>query len=367
MTDEVFMARALRLAERGLYTTHPNPRVGCVLVVGDEIVGEGYHRRAGEEHAEAMALRIAGPRARGATAYVTLEPCSFEGRTPACAAALVRAGVTRVVAAMADPHPKNQGAGFAALQKAGIAVTTDLMALSARTLNPGHISKFEQGRPFVRIKLAMTLDGKTALANGVSQWITGPGARSDVQKLRARSSAIVTGVQTVIDDDPALTVRASQLQHEHADLAAALPRPIFVLDSRGRIPPNARVLANPDTVVVTTGPAEVVPGVAVCRLAAESGGRVDLVSLMAELARRDCNEVLFECGATLAGALVREQLIDEVVIYVAPRFMGHQARSLLNLPEIGKMSGLHELEVSDVRMVGSDIRITANPVSSDQA
>lgn len=362
------MARALRLAEKGLYTTHPNPRVGCVLVSGDEIVGEGYHRKAGEEHAEAMALRTAGARSRGATAYVTLEPCSFEGRTPSCAEALVKAGVGRVVAAMADPHGRNAGAGFEFLSKAGIKVETGLMAAPARALNPGHISKFEQGRPYVRIKLAMTLDGKTALANGASQWITGPAARKDVQRLRARSSAIVTGVQTIIDDDPLLNVRAVELDHEHGDLAASVRRPVYVLDSEGRIPTNARILGNPDTLLVTTSRASVPKYVRHCRcLAPGADGRVDLAALVAELARDDCNEVLFECGPTLAGAMVREGLFDEIVFYVAPRLMGDQARSLLKLPEIANMSGLHELLVSDVRMIGDDIRITAKPVPSNQA
>ncbi len=360
------MARALRLAEKGLYTTHPNPRVGCVLVSGDEIVGEGYHRKAGEEHAEAMALRTAGARSRGATAYVTLEPCSFEGRTPSCAEALVKAGVRRVIAAMADPHTRNAGAGFECLSKAGIRVETGLMAAPARALNPGHISKFERGRPYVRIKLAMTLDGKTALANGTSQWITGPAARKDVQRLRARSSAIVTGVQTIIDDDPLLNVRAAELDHEHGDLAASVRRPIYVLDSKGRIPSNARILANPDTLLVTTYRANVPQHVRNCRLAAGADGRVDLAVLVAELAQHDCNEVLFECGPTLAGAMVRDGLFDEIVFYVAPRLMGDGARSLLKLPEIANMSGLNELLVSDVRMIGDDIRITAKPVPSNQ-
>ncbi len=361
MSDEEYLARALRLAERGLYTTHPNPRVGCLLVRAGRVVGEGYHLRAGEGHAEARALADAGDEARGATAYVTLEPCSFHGRTPSCAHALVEAGIARVVAAMTDPDPRNAGAGFRILRDAGVEVVTPLMLASARQLNPGHVMRHETGRPFVRLKLAMSLDGRTALASGESRWITGVDARRDVQRYRARSSAIVTGVQTIIDDDPLMTVRGADLQHESGDLASAVPRTLYVLDSQCRIPAGARVLSNANTVVVCTEPVSgALPHIVVGK---DPEGRVCLQQLLRTLAERDCAEVLFECGATLAGALVREQLFDELIIYTAPTLMGDGARSLLNVPEIVKMTDLPRLNIADVRMVGRDIRVIATPES----
>jgi diaminohydroxyphosphoribosylaminopyrimidine deaminase / 5-amino-6-(5-phosphoribosylamino)uracil reductase len=365
MSDSEYLARALRLAEKGLYTTHPNPRVGCVLAKSGVIVGEGYHQQTGGEHAEAMALRVAGAAAEGATAYVTLEPCSFQGRTPSCAKALINAGIKRVVAAMADPHTRNAGAGFRILRDAGIEVDTPLMEQSARQLNPGYVRKFEAGLPYVRLKLAMTLDGKTALANGKSQWITGSEARADVQKLRARSSAIVTGVQTIIDDDPRMSVRADELQDETAVLAAKVTRPIYVLDSHCRIPQNAAILANPHAVVVCCNATSRKLPVTIEQVDAASDGRVDLARFLQFLAQKDCNEVLFECGATLAGALIRDGLADELVIYVAPSLMGNDARSLLNLPEIDKMQDLFQLTIREARMVGQDIRLTAMPESRD--
>ena len=363
MNDQTYLARALRLAEKGIYTTHPNPRVGCVLVRGGRIVGEGYHLKAGDEHAEAMALRNAGVSARGATAYVTLEPCSFQGRTPSCARALVEAGVERVVAAMEDPDPENSGAGFRILNDAGIEVVTPMLVSSAKRLNPGHIKRHESGIPFVRLKLAMTLDGKTALANGESRWITGVDARRDVQRLRAQSSAIVTGVQTIVDDDPRMNVRATELDHEHAQLAAVVQRKLYVLDSHCRIPTGSVVLSDPNTVIVCTRPPENKYPAPVEIIDPGEDGRVDLRAFLGFLGASDCNEVLFECGATLAGALVQQGLCDEIVIYVAPYFMGNDARSLLNLPEIGKMVNLHHLEIADIRMVGRDFRLTVRPDS----
>jgi diaminohydroxyphosphoribosylaminopyrimidine deaminase/5-amino-6-(5-phosphoribosylamino)uracil reductase len=357
---EFFMAAALREAERGLYTAQPNPRVGCVLVKQGQIIARGFHQQTGQAHAEANALLTAGVEAQGSTAYVTLEPCSFVGRTPSCADALVQAGVTQVVYAMTDPHVGNRGKGLAKLQAAGIEVTGPVLEASARALNPGHIKRYETGMPFVRLKLAMSMDGKTALANGASQWITGAAARHDVQLLRARSSAIVTGVQTVIDDDPALTVRAEGLQVELADLAASIARPIVVLDSNRRMPTAAKLLHNPQTLIACGADlcgAEP-PAANVLGVKRSADGRLDLTDLLAQLAARDCNEVLFECGATLAGSLVRSGLLDEIVLYMAPRFMGKDARSLLNIPTIDTMHDLVELAITDVRTVGKDLRLT---------
>jgi diaminohydroxyphosphoribosylaminopyrimidine deaminase / 5-amino-6-(5-phosphoribosylamino)uracil reductase len=357
---EFFMAAALREAERGLYTAQPNPRVGCVLVKHGQIIGRGFHQQTGQAHAEANALLAAGPAAAGSTAYVTLEPCSFVGRTPSCADALVQAGVKGVVYAMTDPHVGNRGKGLAKLVAAGVEVTGPVLEASARALNPGHIKRYETGMPFVRLKLAMSMDGKTALANGASQWITGAAARHDVQLLRARSSAVVTGVQTVIDDDPALTVRAAGLQIELAELAAGIARPIVVLDSNQRMPATARLMNHPQTLIacgedLCRGGPQAANVLGVKRAA---DGRLDLTDLLAQLAARDCNEVLFECGATLAGSLVCSRLVDEIVLYVAPRFMGKDARSLLNLPTIDTMGDLVELMITDVRSVGKDLRLT---------
>jgi diaminohydroxyphosphoribosylaminopyrimidine deaminase/5-amino-6-(5-phosphoribosylamino)uracil reductase len=376
MNDEYFMAQALREAENGLYTSQPNPRVGCVLVQDGSAIASGYHLTDGKGHAEANALAKLAAVKAPLTAYVTLEPCSFQGRTPSCAHALVAAGVTRVVYAMTDPHPANRGKGLDVLRAAGVKVDGPLMESSARALNPGHIKKYDHGIPYVRLKLAMTMDGKTALSNGESQWITGAEARRDVQKLRARSSAIVTGVQTIIDDDPQLTVRASGLDVEFAELSAQVRRKIVVLDSRLRIPSGASVLENPDTVIVCVksalSPAQSAAGQEASHLGAQlwstdekgstdenAHGRVDLHSLLQQLAKAGCNEVLFECGATLAGSLISAGLVDELVIYTAPKLMGNEAKSLLNFASPDNMRDLVELEIKDVRQLGRDLKIIA--------
>ena len=361
--DAHFMARAIRLAEKGLYTTDPNPRVGCILVKNDRVVGEGFHLTSGEGHAEAIAIADAGGEVQGATAYVTMEPCSFHGRTPSCAKALVTAGVKRVVAAMMDPHDRNAGKGYRILQDAGVELTSTLLESSARKLNPGHVKRYEAGLPYVRLKLAMSLDGKTALANGASQWITGSEARRDVQKLRARSSAIVTGVQTIIDDDPSLTVRAKELDGENIELAVSRKRPVYVLDSKLRVPANAKIVDSPDNVLVSIAGAAAGKSFN-CRLLELEGddtGRVPLSRFLKQLASEDCNEVLFECGPTLAGSLVEQGHCDEVVIYMAPKIMGSGARSLLKVPEIDTMSDLFNVNITDFRFIGDDIRITAVP------
>ena len=359
-TDLSYMARAMRIAEKGRYSTHPNPPVGCVLVRHGEIVGEGYHVQAGYGHAEANALTASGDRSHGATAYVTLEPCSFHGRTPSCAKSLVESGVSRVVIATLDPDPRNAGNGVRILEEAGIEVTVPLLEGSARSLIPGHVKRTEVGMPYVRLKLAMSLDGKTALANGQSKWITSKEARADVQKLRAKSSALVTGVQTVINDNPMMTVRADEIDVEHKEIAAAVIRPVYVLDSGLRIPNQAQLLQRDETVVVCLNKTDSTGFRGQVLKLPENQNRVDLKALLAELAVREHSEVLFECGATLAGALVQARLVDELVIYVAPSLMGGSARSLLNLPEIDRMSGLVSLVIDDVTKIGDDFRINAS-------
>ncbi len=352
--DYRYMARALQLAERGLYTTDPNPRVGCVLVNKGEIVGEGWHQRTGEPHAEIYALRAAGDRTRGATAYITLEPCCHHGRTPPCSEALIEAGVARVFAAMQDPNPRVAGQGLAQLQKAGIETSSGMLQAQAEALNPGFIKRMKTGRPFVRGKLAMSLDGRTAMASGESQWITGEDARRDVHRLRARSSAIVTGIGTVLADDPALTARVEE------DVEQPLR---VVLDSRLQMPADAMMLSQPGhTLVLTLN--DDAPKTAALRKAgaevtalAEHQGRLDLSAVLDELARREINEVLVEAGATLCGSFLQAGLFDELVVYMAPLFMGSEARGLLNLPGLEKMSQSVKLEIADVRPVGKDWRV----------
>ena len=358
LEDQGFMAKALRLGENGRYSAHPNPCVGCVLVRRGKVVGEGFHMLAGQGHAEANALASAGIDARGSIAYVTLEPCSFHGRTPSCAHALVDAGVTKVVVAMLDPDERNAGKGIQILREAGLDVVVPFMQDAAQELVRGHVSRHTKHRPFVRLKLAMTLDGKTALSNGESRWITSPESRADVQKLRAASGAIVTGVQTVIDDDPRLSIRSEELHVEHAQLCAGVERPVYILDSGLRIPETVQLMSVPSTVVVTTSDREANLPVEVLRLSALEN-RVDISALLQELAAREHSEVLFECGPTLAGSLINQRLADEIVIYIAPRLIGNSGRSLLNLAEVARMSDLAELSIKNIRVIGPDIKVTA--------
>lgn len=367
--DSRMMARALQLAYKGLYTTEPNPRVGCVLVRDGEIVGEGWHARAGEGHAEVNALAQAGDRARGATAYVTLEPCSHTGKTPPCADALINAGVARVVAAMQDPNPLVAGKGLARLQGAGIQVECGLQEAEARALNPGFIKRMQTGMPYVRVKLAMSLDGRTAMANGESQWITGPDARADVQRLRARSGAVISGADAVLLDDSALTVRAAELGLPEAEAAAAAARqPLRVLvDGRLRVPLENRLFREAGPLLVACkllrGRVQgyVFAGAELLTLPDKAQEYVDLKALLLELAKRGCNEVLVESGARLAGAFVNAGLVDELVVYMAPRLLGSRARPLLELP-FDNMAEAMQLDVTDMRVVGRDWRITARPV-----
>ncbi len=369
--DTHYMARALQLAEQGLYTTDPNPRVGCVLVRDGEIVGEGFHARAGEPHAERHALAAAGDRARGATAYVTLEPCSHTGRTGPCADALVAAGVARVIAAMEDPNPQVAGNGMARLAAAGIDTATGLLESEARALNPGFISRMTRQRPFIRIKIAASVDGRTAMASGESQWITGPAAREDVQRLRARSSAVITGVGTVLADRPSYTVRPDQWEradyHRQTDSQWVRQPLRVILDRTLQTPPDVPVVSAPGHCLLVAG--EQHPGRqnalesagAEVMLLPASGSGIDLQQLLIELNRRECNEVLVECGATLAGAFVREGLFDELIVYMAPALLGSSARPLLGLPQLASMSEKVSLKWQDVRMVGGDLRLTLTP------
>ncbi len=355
------MARALHLAERGRTSTQPNPRVGCVIVREGRVVGEGFHHHAGGPHAERVALAAARGEARGATAYVTLEPCCHHGRTPPCTTGLIEAGITRVVFADGDTNPKVDGGGVQQLRAAGITVDGGLMAAAARHLNRGFHSRFLRGRPFVTLKLGMSLDGKVALSNGVSQWITGADARADVQRLRAQSCAVLTGIGTVLADNPRLTVRDTRF-----DLAGRQPLRI-VLDRQLRTPPQARVLGEPGRccVMTTTGDQ---PAAAALREAgaeievvAERGTGLDLVEVLARLAQRECNEVLVETGPVLSGAFVDAGLVDELVIYLAPVILGADARSAFASRLLTTLDEAPRWAVQETRSIGADLRVTACP------
>jgi diaminohydroxyphosphoribosylaminopyrimidine deaminase/5-amino-6-(5-phosphoribosylamino)uracil reductase len=353
--DHAHMARALRLAERGLYTTQPNPRVGCVLAHGEEVVGDGWHQRAGEPHAEVFALRAAGERARGATAYVTLEPCAHFGKTPPCADALIAAGVSRVVVAHEDPFHKVDGQGLAKLRAAGIAVEMGLMRDAARELNRGFFSRVERARPWLRVKLAMSLDGRTALANGDSKWITSEAARADVQHWRARSSAIMTGSGSVLADNPRLTVR---LDSEYKSSLRV------VLDGTLRTPRGANVLdGSAPTLIVHGANANPDDRFAQVELSIAPliDGRLDLVHVLRMLAERGVNELQVEAGATLCGALFAAGLVDELLLYIAPILLGDRARPLLRLPAFEAMGAAPRMRIVEQRQIGDDQRLLLRP------
>lgn len=364
--DRIYMSRALQLAARGLYTTDPNPRVGCVIVKADQIIGEAWHQRAGEPHAEPLALQQAGERAKGATAYVTLEPCSHFGRTPPCADALVKAGLARVVVAMQDPNPLVAGRGLQKLQEAGITVACGLFSDQAQALNPGFIKRMRHQRPFVRLKSAMSLDGRTAMHSGESQWITGPEARADVQRLRARSSAIMTGIGSVLLDNPQLTVRDPSLVSEGID-----HQPLrVVMDSHLRLPLDANILENPAQVlVVTTDQADASKrralldlGTSVLSLT-EVNKQLPITQVLDYLAQeRQCNELLVETGAMLAGSFIEQALVDEWVVYMAPTLLGSDARPLVELP-LTNMVEQRRLTLTDLRQLGADVRMTYTPLT----
>jgi diaminohydroxyphosphoribosylaminopyrimidine deaminase / 5-amino-6-(5-phosphoribosylamino)uracil reductase len=357
--DYRFMARALRLAERGLLTATPNPRVGCVLAKSGAIVGEGWHERAGEAHAEVMALKAAGAHAAGATAYVSLEPCAHQGRTPPCTDAILAAKLTRVVAAMQDPNPQVAGKGFAQLRQAGIVVEAGLLETQARELNVGYVSRMTGGRPWVRLKIAASLDGKTALANKVSKWITGPDARRDGHRWRARSCAVMTGIGTLRDDDPQLTVR---------DVPVTRQPLRVVVDSRLRIAADAKILdGNP--VLVATATQDAGKTAALAAKGAQTlylpnaEAKVDLSAMMAELGRRGINEVLVESGVNLNSALLHAGVVDEILMYFAPLMLGHGGRGMLDLGALSDMTQRLDLDIRDTRQVGADTRVLARIVN----
>lgn len=352
--DHIHMAHALQLAARGLMTTTPNPRVGCVIVKDERVVGEGWHHRAGTRHAEIHALAEAGDAAKGATAYVTLEPCSHHGRTPPCAEALIDAGITRVVAAMHDPNPLVGGGGIDMLTLAGIEAEVGLMAHEARALNAGFVSRMTRQRPWVRLKTASTLDGKTALANGQSQWITGEAARADVQRLRARACAILTGSGTVLADNPRMTVRDFDIGRQPLRV---------IVDSTLRTPPDAYVLP---ALIACHQPAPAMrralehAGAEVVELP-DANGRVDLSALLTLLAQRGINELHVEAGATLNGALLAAGLVDEWVAYVAPMAVGDDARGLFTQSPLTALADAARFRLADVRQLGGDLRLTLLP------
>lgn len=354
--DSACMARALRLAERGRFGAHPNPMVGCVLVRDGMPIGEGWHAQAGAAHAEVAALEAAGD-AGGATAYVTLEPCVHHGKTPPCTEALIEAGIAEVIVAMDDPFAQVSGRGKAALEAAGIRVRSGLMRSDAERLNRGFLKRVTTGRPFVRLKVAASLDGAVAMRDGSSQWITGPEARADVQRLRAASGGILTGIGTVLADDPSLTVRAAGIG-ERQPLRA-------IVDSRLRMRPSATMLSLPGTTLVfcldgaDAGP--LVDAGAEVITVAGNGARVDLDAVLDELGRREINDLLVEAGSTLAGALLEADRVDELVIYLAPHIMGSTTRGMFATPGITALDDRRGLVIIDSRRVGADIRITAHP------
>src|SRR6201991_366989 len=357
--DHVHMAHALRLAERGLHTTQPNPRVGCVIARGDTVLGTGWHQRAGEPHAEVFALREAGESARGATAYVTLEPCAHFGRTPPCADALIAAGVGRVVIAHEDPFDKVAGAGIEKLRAAGIGVQVGLMRDAAHELNIGFFSRIQRGLPWVRVKIAMSLDGRTALANGSSKWITGEAARADVQRWRARSSAILTASGTIVADNPHLTVRLPGDER-------FVPPLRVVFDTHLRTPVNANILDDVAPTVLLHAPDVPVPahldGVTRAAVRREDSGGLDLRAALHWLGQRDINEVHVEAGPVLCGSLLAAGLVAELLVYMAPVLLRPPARPMLTLPPLDDMASRWKLHPVDRRQVGDDTRLQLRPM-----
>lgn len=354
--DYVFMSTALRLAEKGLYSTTPNPRVGCVIVHNGQIVGTGWHERAGQAHAEINALNIAGEAAHGAAVYVTLEPCGHYGRTPPCANALIDAGVAKVILAMEDPNPMVSGRGCALLKQAGITVQTGLLRAEAHELNVGFVSRMLHKKPWIRLKVAASLDGKTALNNGVSQWITGEAARQDGHRWRARSCAILTGIGTIKSDNPQLTVRHVQTSRQ--------PKKVIV-DSHLTIPLDAELLQGEEVIIFIANSEHQEKKSVLSKLGAEvvaspnAEGMVDLEKMMAMLADFGMNEILVEAGSGLNGALINAGLVDEMIIYLAPHLLGEVAQGMMKLPELRSLEHKRILEIQDLRMIGQDIRIIA--------
>jgi diaminohydroxyphosphoribosylaminopyrimidine deaminase/5-amino-6-(5-phosphoribosylamino)uracil reductase len=360
--DEKMMRRALELAQLGRYSNHPNPRVGCVLTHGEQIVGEGWHAKSGEAHAEVRALAAAGDRARGATAYVTLEPHCYHGRTPPCTDALIRAGVQRVVCGTLDPNPRVSGAGLAQLAASGIAVETGVLEAEVRELNLGFEKRMTTGVPRVIVKIAMSLDGRVALANGISKWITGEAARADVQQLRAAASAVLTGIDTVLADDPQLNVRDPSIE-----LLGRQPLRV-VLDSRLRIAPAARLFSVPGRTIVFTAAEQIAKAGAIQQAGAEvvaapldAERHVDLQHVLAELGRRECNDVLVEAGPTLAGRFLQLGLADELIVYIAPIVLGPEARAMALLPPLYRIEDVLRYTLRDLQRLGADVKLILRP------
>jgi diaminohydroxyphosphoribosylaminopyrimidine deaminase/5-amino-6-(5-phosphoribosylamino)uracil reductase len=360
--DEKMMRRALELAQLGRYSNHPNPRVGCVLTHGEEIVGEGWHAKSGEAHAEVRALAAAGDRARGATAYVTLEPHCYHGRTPPCTDALIRAGVQRVVCGTLDPNPRVSGAGLAQLAASGIAVEAGVLEAEVRELNLGFEKRMTTGVPRVIVKIAMSLDGRVALANGISKWITGEAARADVQQLRAAASAVLTGIDTVLADDPQLNVRDPSIE-----LLGRQPLRV-VLDSRLRIAPAARLFSVPGRTIVFTAAEQIAQAGAIQQAGAEvvaapldAERHVDLQHVLAELGRRECNDVLVEAGPTLAGRFLQLGLADELIVYIAPLVLGPEARAMALLPPLYRIEDVLRYTLRDLQRIGADVKLILRP------
>jgi diaminohydroxyphosphoribosylaminopyrimidine deaminase/5-amino-6-(5-phosphoribosylamino)uracil reductase len=367
--DHTYMARAIELAKKGRYTTAPNPNVGCVLVKNDQIVGEGFHVKAGLGHAEVNAIAMAGEKAKGATAYVTLEPCSHFGRTPPCAEGLKKAGVIKVISAMVDPNPKVSGKGLAILNQAGIETAYGLLEQEAISLNPGFLTRMKTGKPFVTCKLASSLDGKTALKNGQSKWITSSDARKDVQNLRAQSCAILTGADTIIIDDAKMNVRYEELMGtEFSELnlnSSELRQPIrIVIDSQNRLTPNLAFFEIPSPIIILTTKLDKSlqwPHFVTHMLVPELDEKVDLSVALTMLAEHNINNLFLEAGHTLAGKFAELDLIDQYIFYIAPKLMGDCSKGLVNLPEFTNMAQVTQLKFSEVTMIGDDIRIIASP------
>lgn len=365
-SDHKFMAQAIRLAERGIYTTSPNPRVGCVIVKDGEVIGEGFHMKAGEGHAEVNALSMAGDKAKGSTAYVTLEPCSHFGRTPPCAKALIDAGVAKVIAAMVDPNPQVSGRGLAMLEQAGIATQSGLLEQDAKVLNRGFIKRMTLDLPYVRCKLASSLDGKTAMASGESQWITSKAARQDVQKLRAQSCAIISGADSILIDNARMNVRWSELgEVKNYYSQENIRQPVrIVIDTKNRLTPDLAFFTEESPVLLIRTSIENTQQwphfVEEVKLPSTSiSTHADLAALIKMLVDKGFNDVLIESGMTLAGAFIEQNLVDELVLYQAPKLMGHEGKGLLLMPLVEKLSEAKPLTFSDITLVGDDLKITA--------
>lgn len=372
-SHEYWMAQACQLARKGLYTTHPNPRVGCLLIKNNQKIGEGFHLKAGEAHAEINALSSAKTSVEGSTAYVTLEPCSHQGKTGPCADALINAKVKSVVFGMQDPNPDVSGKGLAKLKAAGIEVIGPILESESAQLNPGFIKRMQEGLPFVRLKMAMSLDGRTAMDSGESKWITGSEARQDVQRLRAQSDAILTGIGSVLADDPSMTVRIDSQESVVDPKTVRQPKRV-ILDSALSIPPESKILYPSKQVEIFSIKEEIEAehlsvltkkGVQVSFADRGDDGRIELIHVMEQLADQGINEVLIETGAELAGSFLQQGLIDEVVVYMAPKLMGSLARPLFQLP-FESMVEVVDLSIKSVRQVGDDLRIVFVPIYLDE-